>query len=125
MSETPAKILIADDDPRIQNLLECILSKAGFEVLQAVNGPGVFEVVKKQVPDLFLLDVTMPNMDGLEVCRRLKEDERTRRIPVIFITARDKTDDIIKGFEAGAADYITKPINKATMLVRARTHLKL
>ncbi len=77
------------------------------------------------LPDLVLLDVMMPEMDGFEVCRRLKEDPRTREIPVIFITARDAKEDILAGFEAGGLDYVTKPFQEEEVLVRVRTHVRL
>jgi diguanylate cyclase (GGDEF)-like protein len=125
MEPPPRTILIADDDPRILKFLETILGKAGYETLPAKNGREALAILDGHTPDLLLLDITMPEMDGLEVCRRLKKDPRWARVPMIFITGRDQTDDVVQGFEAGAADYITKPVNKATMLARVRTHLKL
>jgi len=125
MLEEGCSILVADDDPGNLLLLKKVLSKAAYNVVTVPNGMQVFEAVKKQVPDLFLLDILMPELDGLEVCRRLKRDEALRRIPVIFITSQDKTRDVLVGFEAGAADYIAKPVNNAELLARVRTHVRL
>jgi len=125
MNEKSSTILIADDDARITMMLERALAGQGHKVLTASNGEEVLKTVNEVVPDLFLLDVMMPKMDGLDTCRQLKRDPKTDKIPIIFITARDETQDILIGFEAGASDYIRKPINKAEMLARIGAHLKL
>jgi PleD family two-component response regulator len=124
MSEAKPHILVADDDPRIRNLLKSILVQSGYRVSLTEDGEMALEFDAGDPPDLFLLDISMPGIDGLEVCRRLKSNPETSRIPVIFISAMDETDDILKGFETGAADYITKPITPQTTLARVRTHLK-
>ncbi|MHC5078617.1 MAG: response regulator, partial [Planctomycetota bacterium] len=120
-----ATILVADDDPRIVHLLEGLLTKGGYRVLTAADGREVLQQIEDRLPDLFVLDITMPEMDGLQVCRHLKGEDRTRQIPVIFISAMDETDDILRGFEVGAADYITKPVTPAVVLARVRTQLSL
>lgn len=125
MSEKTPLIVVADDDPGNLILLKKILTSAGYEVATASDGGEVFDVVRDRLPDLFLLDVMMPVMDGLETCRRLKADQRLQRIPVIFITSKDKSDDVLAGFDMGASDYITKPVNKAEVLARVRTHVML
>ncbi|MFC1851998.1 response regulator [candidate division CSSED10-310 bacterium] len=127
MSQKEQTILVAEDDAGNLLLLKAILSKANYKVISVTNGQDVLVTLPQleSGPDLLLLDIMMPIIDGLEVCRRVKKDFLFRQIPVIFITARDRTDDIIQGFEAGASDYITKPINKAEMLARVNTHIKL
>ncbi len=117
-------ILMVDDNPiNLQimgNLLEGI-----YKTAIAKNGFKALEVAAKIQPDLILLDIMMPEMDGFEMCAKLKESSKTREIPVIFLTARTEIDDVIRGFELGAVDYVTKPFEKEELLVRVRTHLKL
>ena len=125
MHDTASTILVLDDDPRILNLLQAVLSEKGFKVATVENGKRARALLESISPDLFLLDVTMPGEDGIEFCRALQRDPRFAQTPIIFVTARDETDDIIRGFEAGAADYIRKPINKPELLARVRTHLRL
>jgi signal transduction histidine kinase len=118
-------ILIVDDISRNLQVLGSILGEHGYSVNVASHGQGALDSLAAQMPDLILLDIQMPDIDGLEVCRRLKSDATTRNIPVIFLTARTETDDIVRGFEAGAVDYITKPFVSAELLARVRTHLKM
>ena len=120
-----ALILIVDDIARNLQVLGSILSENGFGVSVASSGQGALDAIQEQKPDVMLLDIQMPDMDGFEVCRRLKEDPKTRHIPVIFLTARTETDDIVRGFESGAVDYITKPFISQELLARVRTHLHL
>lgn len=118
-------ILIVDDVPtNLEVLLEC-LSGAGFEVLVATDGESAIEQVLYARPDLILLDVMMPGIDGFETCRRLKADETTRRIPVIFMTALAATADKVRGFEVGAVDYVTKPLQHEEVVARVTTHLTI
>jgi sigma-B regulation protein RsbU (phosphoserine phosphatase) len=117
-------ILAVDDTPENLDVVKGILSPE-WVVKAAINGPMALKIAEKQPPDLILLDVMMPEMDGYEVCRRLKSNPLTRDIPVIFLTAMDKTADEASGFELGAADYITKPINPPILEARVRTHLAL
>ncbi len=118
-------ILIVDDVPRNIQVLGAILNKKDYELAVAMNGQQALDTVAKIKPDLILLDVMMPVMDGHEVCRRLKENESTKDIPVIFITAKTESEDIIRGFELGAVDYITKPFIGSELIARVHTHLSL
>lgn len=120
----PAKILMVDDHPRNLQLLSRILQPAGYRLMAAQDGDMALNAARKGDPALILLDVMMPGMDGFEVCRRLKAGARTRETPVIFLTARTETDDIVRGFELGAADYIVKPFVAAELLTRVRTHIE-
>ncbi len=117
------KLLVVDDEPVNLKLLQAILHDA-YTMVFAKNGADAL-LRAGENPDLILLDIMMPEMDGYEVCRRLKAAEETRNIPVIFITAMDADDDETRGFEMGAVDYITKPIKAAKVRARVRTHLEL
>ncbi|MGE0085641.1 MAG: response regulator [Desulfococcaceae bacterium] len=119
------RILIVDDTQGNIQILGTILLKEGYQVNVARNGMQALGLVEKILPDLILLDIMMPEMDGYETCRHLKSSPQTKDIPVIFLTARTDTDDIVKGFESGAVDYITKPFNATELLVRVNTHLDL
>ena len=116
-------ILIVDDVPKNIQVLGTLLNKIDCELAVAMNGQQALDTVKKIMPDLILLDIMMPVMDGLEVCERLKKDENTKEIPIIFLTAKIETDDIIKGFEMGAVDYVTKPFIGRELVARVKTHL--
>ena len=118
-------ILIVDDEILNLQLLSGLLGREGYPVRQA-NGPHrAIESALAQPPKLILLDVKMPEMDGFEVCRRLKQDERTREIPIIFISSLQDVQDRALVFEAGGVDYISKPFNEPEVLARVRTHMKL
>ncbi len=125
--ERPAKavILIIDDNPININLLTHILVRRGYEIRSANSGPHALAAIRDDLPDLILLDIMMPEMDGYEVCAQLKAAEQTRDIPIIFISALDATKDKIKGFNVGGVDYITKPFQFAEVLARVQTHLTL
>jgi DNA-binding response OmpR family regulator len=116
---------VVDDDPRNVKLLEVNLRRSNYEVITAFNGEDALTVINKIEVDLVLLDVMMPNLDGFEVCRRMKASESTRLIPVILVTALDSIDDKIKGIEAGADDFISKPPNKMELLARVKSLVKL
>ncbi|WP_158269591.1 response regulator [Desulfonatronum sp. SC1] len=118
-------VLIADDSPSNLQLLHDILAKSGYEVLVAENGEEVLEIIEDETPDIFLLDIMMPGMDGLALCRRIKAKSRFTATPIVFITAKNSSDDIVRGFAAGAVDYIPKPFNEAEILVRVQTHIRL
>ncbi len=118
-------ILIVDDKLENIEILIRVLERVGFELLVARNGHEVFEVLQHASPNIILLDVMMPDMNGFEVCRRLKADERTRDIPVIFLSALIEHVDKLKGFELGAVDYITKPFQHEEVLARVKTHLTI
>lgn len=118
-------ILIVDDVPKNIQVLGTLLSKFDCELAVAMNGEQALNTVKRVKPDLILLDIMMPVMDGHEVCRQLKNSDDTKNIPVIFLSAKSETEDIITGFELGAVDYITKPFIGSELLARVKTHLSL
>lgn len=119
-----SKILIVDDIPvSIKVLGELLREKS--EILVATSGRKAIEVALKNQPDLILLDVVMPDMDGLETCRQLKEHPQTADIPVIFLTAMAESADVVKGFDVGGQDYIVKPFNKIEVLARVKNHIDL
>lgn len=120
-----AQILVVDDTPANLRLLTEILTNEGYRVRPASNGRLALRSVAVSPPDLILLDITMPDMDGYEVCTELKSRENSHGIPVIFISALNDTSDKIKGFEVGGIDYITKPFQVAEVLARVRMHLSL
>lgn len=120
-----AIIMTIDDSPESLKLLTNILAGQGFEVRQALNGRMALEAIRRQLPDLIILDIRMPEMDGLELCRQLKNDANTRIVPIIFISGLKDSDDKIKAFEAGGLDYITKPFQEAEVLARVKLHLAL
>ena len=118
-------ILIVDDNSANLGVLSDALSQAGFEVRVAKSGKMALERVKYALPDLILLDVMMPEIDGFETCRRLQANPETRQIPVIFMTALSDTANKVEGFQLGAVDYITKPFQQEEVLARVKLHLKL
>ena len=120
-----SKILIVDDKPDNLRLLSKMLAEHGYEVRKAINGSTALMGVKTATPDLILLDIKMPDMDGYEVCQHLKEDSNTREIPVIFLSASDEVMDKVKAFEVGGIDYITKPFQIQEVLARVGTQIKL
>jgi len=118
-------ILIVDDEPDSLRLLNDCLGSAGFRTLFAENGEAGLKSVSLVKPDIILLDVMMPGIDGFETCRRLKKNETTKEIPVLFMTALTDVVNKIKGFEVGAVDFITKPIHVEEVIARINTHLTL
>ena len=114
-----------DDQRDALRLLQIRLQNAGFDCVTASDGPGALAVLAKENVDIIILDVMMPQMDGYEVCRRIKRDARTSRIPVIFVTALNDTGDRVKGIEAGGDDFLTKPHNRMVLGARVRSLLKL
>ncbi|HVO67848.1 MAG TPA: diguanylate cyclase [Syntrophales bacterium] len=119
------RILVVDDNPEMLTFLTDILTNYGYRVSPFSNGHAVLKSVIVEVPDLILLDIIMPDMDGFEVCHHLKSDERSCMIPVIFISGLEEVFDKVKGFEVGGVDYITKPFRQAEVLARVDTHLSL
>lgn len=117
------KILVVDDEPPIREILKFQLENAGFEVACAEDGAKGLQMVEDEPPDLVLLDLMIPQMDGYEVCRRLKRDYSTRHIPVIILTARGDLDEKLKGLENGANDYVTKPFSMPELLMRVKNVL--
>jgi putative two-component system response regulator len=124
-SNSRARVLVVDDEPLNLKLLEGLLVSQHYEVLKADNGAKALQLVSDTDIDLILLDVMMPGMNGFEVCRRLKTDESTRIIPIVLVTALDDVDSRVKGIEAGAEDFITKPPNKMELLARTQSLIKL
>ena len=120
-----ADILIVDDTPANLTVLSAILGKRGYRVRPAINGALALKAAQKAAPDLILLDVQMPGLDGYEVCRQLKEDAQTRAIPVIFISALDDVLDKVEAFQVGGVDYITKPFQIEEVLTRVEHQLAL
>lgn len=128
MSAPPSKkpsILLVDDTPTNLEILVQVFDKQGYEVFVATDGESALEQVPSTQPDLILLDVMMPGLDGFETCLRLKANPSTTDIPVIFMTALAETNDKVKGFQTGAVDYVTKPIQHEEVLARVNTHLNL
>lgn len=119
-----AKILVVDDVPANLDVLLGALQSAGYVVLVATDGVSALRVADREAPDLILLDVAMPEMDGHEVCRRLQAMPQTREIPVIFVTAAGDTEQIVSGFQSGAVDYIVKPFRFEEVIARIRTQLE-
>jgi two-component system, sensor histidine kinase and response regulator len=124
-SDEPQTILIVDDVPDNLYLLNKILRDRGYRVQLASNGQQALDSARSDPPDLVLLDVMMPNMDGYQVCERLKADRNTSDIPVLFISALETTEDKLRAFSVGGADYITKPFRSREVLARVNTHLAL
>ncbi len=118
-------ILIVEDSPVNQELLSRILTRTHYKVLVAGSGEAAFEQIKLVLPDMIILDIMLPGMDGYSICRHLKDDERTKDIPVIFISALDTIEDKVEGFEAGGVDYLTKPFQPEEVLTRISTHLRI
>ncbi|MCA1659248.1 MAG: response regulator, partial [Verrucomicrobiaceae bacterium] len=118
-------ILIVDDVPANLGVLLDFLHTAGYQVLVAESGKGALSQLDYAQPDIILLDVTMPGIDGFETCRRLKKDDRWRDTPVLFLTALNETTDKVRGFEVGAVDFITKPLHPEEVLARVRAHLQI
>jgi len=120
-----SSILIVDDNPINLNILFSYLTEVGFEVLVALSGEEALELTQLTQPDLILLDIMMAGLDGFETCKAFKSQPQTQNVPIIFMTALSETHNKVKGFAAGAVDYITKPIQQAEVLARLQTHLTL
>lgn len=123
LNEHSAKILVVDDNPVNMDFLVELLKD--YDVRTALDGNSAFEAIAEDYPDLILLDITMPEINGFEVCKRLKTNERTAQIPVIFLTASKDDESILEAFSVGGQDYITKPYRVQEVLARIRTQLKL
>lgn len=124
MSETMYKILLVDDEPDIIEFLSYNLKKEGYEILTANNGKEAIEIARKEVPHLIVLDVMMPDMDGIETCREIREIKGLKDVLIAFLTARSEDYTQIAGFEVGADDYITKPIKPRVFISRIKALLR-
>jgi adenylate cyclase len=123
--KAPAKILVVDDTPKNVKLLADLLTVKGYTVVTAASGREALALVGAEKPDLVLLDVVMPEMSGYEVCRKIRENPATQILPVMMVTALDPSEERIKGLDAGADDFLTKPINQAELLARVRSLLRI
>ena len=121
----PSRILVIEDEPANIQTLSTLLKERGYNINIATNGRQGLEVLERIRPDLILLDIMMPEIDGFETCRRIKASTAWREIPIIFLTAKTDTADIVRGFELGAVDYVAKPFNAHELLARVNTHLTL
>jgi class 3 adenylate cyclase len=121
----PSRILVIEDEPANIQTLSTILKERGYQISIATNGRQALQVLERIRPDLILLDIMMPEMDGFETCRRIKAAAAWPEIPIIFLTAKTDTADIVRGFELGAVDYVAKPFNAHELLARVNTHLTL
>jgi class 3 adenylate cyclase len=121
----PSRILVIEDEPANIQTLSTLLKERGYQINIATNGRQGLEVLDRIRPDLILLDIMMPEMDGFETCRRIKASTAWREMPIIFLTAKTDTADIVRGFELGAVDYVAKPFNAHELLARVNTHLTL
>ncbi|MBU1231716.1 MAG: fused response regulator/phosphatase [Proteobacteria bacterium] len=124
-SDNLTTILVVDDSEAVRVLVRTYLQEAGYRVFEAVDGLSGLKICRSQLPDLILLDISMPKMNGFELCAILQKEELLRTIPVIMLTGHDKTESKTKAFALGAVDYLTKPFSKGEILARIRTHLKI
>lgn len=122
---TPPRILIADDNPMNLDILRARLTSHGYEILLARDGAEALAVAMEKLPDLILLDIMMPKMDGIEVCQRLKADGLLPFMPIIMVTAKAGSQDIVAGLEAGADEYLTKPVDQAALVARVKSMLRI
>ncbi len=118
-------ILVVDDNPQNCQFLGNLLAENGYDLGVARDGLKALEFVRDEHPDLILLDIMMPEMDGYEVCEKLKADVATKDIPIIFLTAKAGAESIVKGFQVGGVDYVTKPFNNDELLARVNTHVEI
>lgn len=120
-----AKILIVDDNPANLHLASLNIKKMGYQIITSDSGANTFEIIENEKPDLILLDIMMPGMDGYEVAEKLKSMPEFKETPIIFLTALKHTESLVRGFQAGAVDYITKPFNKEELMARVKNHIEL
>src|SRR2546425_1147131 len=122
---TPPCILIVDDEPMNLDILQTRLAVHGYEILTATNGEEALTVANAQQPDLILLDIMMPKVDGIDVCRHLKADTPLPFMPIIMVTAKADSKDVVAGLEAGADEYLTKPLDQAALVARVKSMLRI
>jgi len=118
-------ILVVDDNQENLKVISNFLKEMNYKIALALDGDSALQIVRENKIDLILLDIMMPGMDGFEVCKILKEKSETKDIPIIFLTARTESDDIIRGFQLGGVDYITKPFNREELYARVNSHMQL
>ena len=123
MANAKGRILVVDDDPQAIEILTRMLEREGYQCVSAENGPSALQAARNQPVDVILLDVMMPEMDGLQVCERLREDELLRQIPVILLTAKDDMETRSRGMALGVSEYLTKPVNKRELFTRIDAQL--
>ena len=121
----PPRILIVDDNETNRDILCTRLRPQGYELLEAADGEEALSLARQQLPDLILLDVMMPKVDGIEVCRRLKSDAELPFMAIILVTAKADSKDVVAGLEAGADEYLTKPVDQAALVARVKSMLRL
>src|SRR5712692_9671434 len=121
---TPPLILVADDNATNRDILRARLTTQGYEILEAADGEEALAVAAREQPDLLLLDVMMPKLDGLEVARRLRADESLPFMPIIMVTAKADTADVVDGLQAGADEYLSKPVDQAALVARVKSMLR-
>ena len=123
--DQPGTILIVDDDPFVVQQLQSLLEDEGYRINSASSGISALEILEKQPPEIILLDIVMPEMDGYETCSRLKQNQELTDLPVLFLSGLDSVDEKVNAFAVGGVDYITKPFSDREMLVRIKNHLTL
>ena len=119
------RILIVDDDQVNLKVVSSLLQEKGYKIALALNGKSALDILDENKIDMILLDIMMPGMDGFEVCKRIKDKKEIADIPIIFLTAKTDTDDIVKAFQTGGVDYITKPFKKEELFARVNNQLQL
>ncbi len=123
MSENSKKILVVDDDEVTTDLAKTILVKNNFEVITASNGEDAIAITRKECPDLILLDIMLPTIDGFEVCKKLKSQDKFRKTPILILTAKGFNSDVERGKAAGADEYLLKPFSAKALVAKIRIHL--
>ncbi len=124
-SQEPAKVLVVDDNAANIDVMLTFLEGDGYDLSVATCGEMALKIARHNLPDLILMDVMMPGMDGFETCKQLKSDPATAEIPIIFVTAKKEVEDIVNGFRSGGVDYISKPFRQEEMQSRVSTHIRL
>ncbi|NDG64057.1 MAG: response regulator, partial [Planctomycetes bacterium] len=124
MINTNRTALVVEDEPEIADLVKFHLEREGVDVTITRSGRRALELARKSIPDLLVLDLMLPDLDGLEVCRRLKENDETKKIPVVMLTARGSEADIVTGIEMGADDYVTKPFSPRVLMARLQNAMR-
>jgi two-component system sensor histidine kinase/response regulator len=124
-AENPGNILVVDDNDKNLQIISMALTKFGYKVAVANSGTNALKYLERKVPDLILLDIMMPEMDGYEFCRQIKSNADLLHIPIIFLTAKNEIEDLVNGFKLGAVDYLIKPFHNDELAVRVNTHIQL